>query len=142
MKLLHEEHWSQQKIADFLDVSQSSVSHWFGNESDDPVHGLNDKPHQGADPKIPEEKLELALAMIFELTPAAFGYKDSRWTVDKITRAFRELTGIEYHPSRMRVLLHQYGYSPQKPTQRATQRNEEAIKEWKENKWPDIKKSL
>ena len=140
IKLLNEEHWSQQKIADFLEVSQSSISHWFGYVSDDPVHGLDDKPHPGAEPKIPEKKLELALAMIFDLTPAAFGYNDDRWTVDRITRAFKELTGIEYHPSRMRVLLHQYGYSPQKPALRATQRNEEAIREWEESKWPDIKK--
>ncbi|MGF1761646.1 winged helix-turn-helix domain-containing protein [Photobacterium sagamiensis] len=140
IKLLNDEHWTQQKIADFLEVSQSSISHWFGDVSDDPVHGLNDKSHPGAEPKIPDKKLELALAMIFDLTPAAFGYNEDRWTVDRITRAFKELTGTEYHPSRMRILLHQYGYSPQKPALRATQRNEEAIREWEKNTWPNIKK--
>lgn len=141
IKLLSEEGWSQQKIADFLDIFQLAVSHWATQVCNDPAHGLNDKPHPGAQPKLSEEKLMASLAMLFELGPVAFGYNDERWNVKRITQAVKELTGVGYHPSRIRVLLHEYGYSPQRPALIASQRDENAIQEWAQNEWPEIKKA-
>jgi transposase len=37
-------------------------------------------------------------------------------------------------------ILKQYGWSRQKPSQRAQQRDEEAIRHWKEERWPALKK--
>src|SRR5438094_7359904 len=37
-------------------------------------------------------------------------------------------------------LLREAGWSRQQPIERATQRNEEAIKQWSEERWPEIKK--
>jgi len=41
----------------------------------------------------------------------------------------------------MSRLLREAGWSWQQPIERATQRNEEALKEWSLERWPAIKKS-
>ncbi|WP_244422480.1 winged helix-turn-helix domain-containing protein [Ktedonobacter racemifer] len=38
-------------------------------------------------------------------------------------------------------LLQEAGWSVQQPIERATQRNEEAIRTWYEERWPAIKKT-
>jgi hypothetical protein len=48
--------------------------------------------------------------------------------------------GVEYGQSGGWELLRSLGFSPQKPGKRATQRNEEAIVEWKRKTWPGLNK--
>ena len=49
--------------------------------------------------------------------------------------------GVRYHRDHVGRLMREAGWSRQKPVERASQRNEEAIKKWSEERWPDIKKS-
>jgi transposase len=49
--------------------------------------------------------------------------------------------GVRYHPDHVSRLLRQAGWSVQRPIQRATQRDEEAIRRWQEERWPAIKKN-
>ncbi len=44
------------------------------------------------------------------------------------------------HPAHLSRLLRAIGWSPQKPMQRATQRNEAAIATWYTERWPALKK--
>jgi len=46
-----------------------------------------------------------------------------------------------YHPAHVSRLLKAIKYSVQQPIERATQRDEQAIKTWKEERWPALKKS-
>ena len=48
--------------------------------------------------------------------------------------------GISYHPDHLGRILHDLGFSPQKPQQRARERDEEAIARWRKQDWPRIKK--
>ena len=48
--------------------------------------------------------------------------------------------GVSYHPAHVSRLLREAGLSLQKPARRANQRDEEAIKRWKEERWPSLKK--
>ncbi|MDP6519113.1 MAG: winged helix-turn-helix domain-containing protein [Planctomycetota bacterium] len=48
--------------------------------------------------------------------------------------------GVRYHPAHVSRLLRTLGWSPQKPIQRATQRDEAAIATWYAERWPAIKK--
>ena len=49
--------------------------------------------------------------------------------------------GIRYHRDHVGKLMREAGWSRQKPVERASQRNEEAIKQWSDERWPDIKKA-
>ncbi len=48
--------------------------------------------------------------------------------------------GVSYHPAHVSRLVRELGLSLQKPMRRANQRDEEAIKRWKEERWPSLKK--
>ena len=49
--------------------------------------------------------------------------------------------GLSYHPAHVSRLVRALGISfLQKPMRRANQRDEEAIRRWKEERWPELKK--
>jgi hypothetical protein len=49
--------------------------------------------------------------------------------------------GVTYHPAHMSRLLKGINYSVQQPIERASQRDEATIATWKEQRWPQLKKS-
>ena len=49
--------------------------------------------------------------------------------------------GVSYHPAHVSRLLKRIKYSVQQPIERASQRDEQAIKAWKEERWPALKKA-
>jgi hypothetical protein len=48
--------------------------------------------------------------------------------------------GVSYHKSHVARLLKELKWTPQQPVERATQRNEEAIADWRKQVWSDMKK--
>jgi hypothetical protein len=48
--------------------------------------------------------------------------------------------GVSYHPAHVSRLLKRVRLSLQKPSRRANQRDEEAIENWKKQRWPQLKK--
>ena len=85
----------------------------------------------GAIPRLsPEQKAQLPglLAQGAE----AFGFRGDIWTQPRVTELIRRQFQVSYHPSQVGRLLKERGWSRQKPARRAAQRNEEAIRLWKE----------
>ena len=50
------------------------------------------------------------------------------------------LFGVVFHPEYVPRLLHQMGWSAQKPERRARERDERAIARWRRVEWPRLKK--
>jgi hypothetical protein len=48
--------------------------------------------------------------------------------------------GVSYHKSHVARLLKELNWTPQQPVERATQRNEEDIANWRKQVWSDMKK--
>jgi Winged helix-turn helix len=63
------------------------------------------------------------------------------WTASRVAVVIEQTFGVRYHRDHVGRLLREAGWSRQQPIERATQRNEEALKEWSEQRWPAIKKS-
>jgi transposase len=57
-----------------------------------------------------------------------------------VAHLIRQQFGVHYHTGHVWKLLVRLGWSCQRPTGRALQRNEEQIREWKRKTWPAIKK--
>ena len=73
--------------------------------------------------------------------PVVWGYENELWTLPRVTEVIRNITGIRYHPGHVWRLLQQLGWSRQKPTTRARERDEEAIDRWVHETWPAVKKT-
>ncbi|MBO9370776.1 MAG: winged helix-turn-helix domain-containing protein [Chloroflexi bacterium] len=63
------------------------------------------------------------------------------WTLRRVAQVIEREFGVRYHPGRVWYLLRGMGWSPQKPQRRARERDEEAIRTWRTQKWEEVKKS-
>jgi transposase len=57
-----------------------------------------------------------------------------------VTKVIEEEFGVRYHPGHVARLLKELGWTPQVPITRAIQRDEEAIRRWREHDWPQLKR--
>ena len=71
----------------------------------------------------------------------AHGFRGDVWTASRVAEVIHRTFGVCYHRDHMGRLLREAGWSRQQPIERATQRDEAAIKRWYEERWPPSKKS-
>jgi transposase len=71
----------------------------------------------------------------------AWGYRTELWTTTRIAEVIRRSFGVRYHRDHVGRLMHQLGWSPQKPERRARERNEKRIERWVAEQWPRVKKT-
>jgi transposase len=136
---LHQKGWKQQAIAEALGVTQGAISQWLKRVKEGGVAGLRHRPPPGAAPRLSPEQRGQLLALLSQGTEA-FGFQGEVWTQPRVATLIRDRFGVSYDPSQVGRILKASGWSSQKPTHRATQRNETAIRQWKEERWPQIKK--
>ncbi len=55
--------------------------------------------------------------------PAALGYETALWTSVRVADLIERETGVRYHPGHVWKILRQLGWSCQRPTSRALERN-------------------
>jgi transposase len=136
---LHQKGWKQQDIAEALGVTQGAVSQWLKRVKEGGVAGLRHRPSPGATPRLSPEQQGQLLELLAQ-GAESFGFPGDVWTQPRVAALIRDRFGVSYHPSQVGRILKACGWSRQKPVHRATQRNEEAIRQWKEEYWPQIKK--
>lgn len=69
-----------------------------------------------------------------------WGYAPDGWTGPLVRDMIQRLFGVDYHPHYVPRLLRKLGWSPQKPEQRARERDEKAIAHWRRVDWTRLKK--
>jgi transposase len=136
---LHQKGWKQQAIAEALGGTQGAVSQWLKRVKEGGVAGLRHRPPPGAAPRLSPEQRGQLLALLSQ-GAEAFGFQGEVWTQPRVATLIRDQFGVSYDPSQVGRILKASGWSSQKPTHRATQRNETAIWQWQEERWPQIKK--
>jgi transposase len=81
------------------------------------------------------------LVAILEQGARATGFPTEQWTQARVRQVIQREFGVVYHRNYISRLLHQLGWSVQKPEPRALERDEELIRAWLKQDWPRIKKS-
>ena len=137
---LKEQGWSQQQIAEALGVSKGAVSQWMKRARDGGgPQALKRQPAPGARPRLSEDE-RARVPELLERGAEAHGFRGELWTCERVAIVIRREFGVSYHPAHVSRLLKALMQSLQKPKRRAEQRDEEAIDNWKEEKWPSLKK--
>lgn len=80
------------------------------------------------------------LATILKAGAVAAGMPTEVWTLPRVAKVIRNEFGVGYHPGHVSKVLAAMGFSCQRPSRRAIERDEEKIRHWKRHKWPVIKK--
>jgi transposase len=137
------EHFQERKplreIASLFGVSLTSVKRWKRTWKVEGVEGLAAKPHPGPEPKL-SEKQRQALTKILLRGPTAAGYRTDLWTCARVSEMVGKEFGVSYHPAHMGRVLHDLGFSPQKPRRVAREQDPDAVQQWRKQDWPEIKK--
>jgi transposase len=126
-------------VARAVSAAPSSVLRWQQAYQRHGRKGLRAKPIPGRPPHLSRVQKEQLVPVLLD-GPLAAGFKTDLWTLKRIAKIIKRLFGITYHPSHVWKILHELGWSCQKPEWRATQRDEKAIAHWKRYIWPKIKK--
>lgn len=139
MELL-EQGWTQQRIAEAYGVDQSTVSHWKGLYDEHGESGLRIKTYPGKQPRLDDSQKE-QLKTYLDQGAQAQGFTGNFWTQKRVSRLIKEKFSVELKPRSCGDLLKALGYSLKKAQLKSYQQNPEKVREWKEEKIPEIKKS-
>jgi transposase len=138
VKLL-EQDLSLHEIARRVGCHASSVLRWRNALGSGGADALKAKPAPGRPPKL-TSKEKAKLVKLLAQGAMAHGYRTELWTTQRIATLIEHRVGVRYHRNHVGKLLHQLGWSHQKPQRRAVERDEAAIAEWKDKVWPAVKK--
>ena len=128
------------EVARRVGVDRRSVRRWKRAARRRGQAGVRAIPAPGRPPKLgPEHKRRLE-ALLLEGAQAA-GFHTDLWTCPRVAELIERRFGVHYHVDHVGRLLHELNWSPQKPTRRALERDEKAIRRWVHEDWPRVKKT-
>ena len=131
--------WKQRDIAAALGVTEGAVSQWLARARAGGAAALRRRPSPGAPPKLPRARLAQLPALLAR-GAAAYGFRGDVWTCPRVAAVIETHFGVRYSAAHVGRLLRQLDWSPQRPIQRATQRDDAAIRRWWKERWPALKK--
>lgn len=132
---------SQADVSRITGVSRQSVSRWASKLEEEGLRGLRRAPSAGRRSRLDSKQLE-QLSRLLKAGPEAAGFPTGLWTLPRVAQLIEQRFGVAYGTTRVWQLLRQLGFTPQRPTGRARERDEERIEAWKRKRWPQVKKTL
>lgn len=130
--------WVQRDIAAALGASEVSVSRWLRRAREGGPAALLGRVAPGPAPKLAASDLARIPEFLWH-GPEAYGFRGRVWTRTRVARVIEEELGVRYHPGHVSRLLDELGWSPQRLIVRALQRDESAIRWWRDITWPDLR---
>ncbi|MEM6421477.1 MAG: IS630 family transposase [Pseudomonadota bacterium] len=124
-------------IAPILGVHVQTVRLWRREYDAGGLKALAAKPHPGPACRLDDRQKQKLIEMLGS-PPAGYGYDAILWTTALIARLIEDRFDVHYHHDHVGVILHQLGYSYQRPAMRAKERDEAKIEAWRRERWPEI----
>ena len=137
--VLNMEGRSSPEVAELLKSPRSAVCLWLSSYEGHGIEGILEGQRSGRPRELTSQQLTL-LADIVESGPLAYGFLSGVWTSPMIARVIHEEFGVEYHPGHVRKILHQLGFSVQRPKRTLARADEAQRSRWKRYTYPNIKK--
>lgn len=131
--------WKVGQIAAALGVTHGAVSQWLARARQGGEAALHDRKRPGRAPRLTPEQQAKAPALLAQ-GAEAWGFHGDRWTRERVAEMLRRQFGVRYHPAHVSRLLAGWGFSLQRPQRRAIQRDEAAIRQWRQERFPALEK--
>jgi transposase len=127
------------EVLEIFGVSESSVKRWRRAVEKGGLDALKAKPHPGRKPRL-NAKQKRQLVEILLAGPRKAGYHNELWTCRRVADVVAKRFGVTYHPDYLGRMLHDLGWTCQKPEQRAREADDTAMARWRKRDWPRIKR--
>ena len=128
------------EMAKKLDVTQSAVTKWLAAYVERGFDGLTPTKPPGPQSRLSPEQLE-DVGQVIEEGPEAGGFACGVWTARMVAELIRNRFGVEYSWKYIPELLHQLGFSVQRPRKKLSRADHEAQEFWLRETFPKLKKS-
>jgi len=130
---------NQSEIARRLSVARQTVARWTHEHREGGPKALRKAGRAGRKPLLSNKDRERLEKLLMQ-GPEALGYETPLWTCPRVAHLIEEEFGVHYHEGHVWKVLVSLGWTPQRPTGKARERNEEQIRSWRKKTWPAIKK--
>lgn len=123
-----------------LGFSRACIYNWLARYRAGGWHALRSGKGSGRPKKLTGAQIAWIYKTIRDKDPLQLKFSFALWTRFMIARLIRKEFNIKISETSVGRLLHQLGFSCQKPLYRAYQQDPEAVTSWKETVFPQIKK--
>lgn len=127
------------EIAQAVGVARQTVYTWKALFDEGGIDALRAVPSRGRPAKLDEDQLA-GLRRALVQSPTEHGFGTELWTLRRVGALVERLYGVKYGQTQIWRILGALGFSPQKPERRAIERNEDAVRHWRQHTWPRLKK--
>lgn len=131
---------SPELVINALGFSRACIYNWLARYRAGGWHALKAGKGTGRPKKLSGSQIAWLYRTIRDKDPLQLKFPFALWTRSMIATTLDKKFGIKLSQWSVGRLLHQLGFSCQKPLYRAYQQNPEAVAQWKEEIYPKIKK--
>jgi transposase len=138
---LLDEGFSLNEVGRMLGSAPSSVMRWRDAHNSGGEEALRVRFSPGRPRALTNRQRKKVVKLLLK-GAMANGFSTELWTTRRVASLIEQHCEVQFHRSHVARLLHEMGFSCQKPERRALERDEEKIEEWKRKRWPQVKKTL
>ncbi|HLK12793.1 MAG TPA: winged helix-turn-helix domain-containing protein [Candidatus Binatia bacterium] len=122
-------------------MQRQSVKRWATQLAAGGRAALKHPGRAGRKPRLSERDRRTIIAGL-QRGPEGLGFATSLWTAERVAQLIDQTCHVRYHPGHVWRILKQLGWSCQRTTGRALERDETAIARWKRHRWPALTQTL
>lgn len=137
---LLDEGYSLNEVGRLIGSAPSSVMRWRDARERGGEAALKVRLAAGRPASLTDAQRRLIVRRLLKGARAA-GFGTELWTSARVAQLIHQHCRVHFHRSHVARLLHELGFSCQKPERRALERDEAKIEEWKRMRWPQVKKT-
>jgi len=131
---------TQAEVARRLKVSRAAAHYWHTAWAKQGTDGLSSKRGVfGRTPRLTPANIKKVRTAILA-GPRKAGFTTDLWTLARIASVIKKKTNVVYHPNHVWRVIRSLGFTAQMPEAKPKERDERAIKYWRQRVWPQIKK--
>lgn len=127
------------EVAEAVGVARQTVYTWKALLDEGGIDALRAVPDPGRPAKLDEAQLAQVRAALLQ-SPTEHGFGTELWTLKRVGTLIERMHGVRFGQTQVWRILGSLGFSPQKPEKQAIERDEDAVRYWKQRTWPRLKK--
>ncbi|WP_141594699.1 MULTISPECIES: winged helix-turn-helix domain-containing protein [unclassified Myxococcus] len=131
----------QVRVAREFGVSEAAVSKWAARLRSGGLRALRARRHPGRRSRLTPTQWQ-QVASTLRAGALVAGFPTERWTLRRVANVIQRRYGVRYHPNYLGGPLRRLGFSPQRPTTQARERDDALVQAWLRRDWPLIKRGL
>jgi len=131
---------SPETVIKTLGFARACIYNWLARYRAGGWQALRTGNRSGRPKKLTGPQIRWIYRTIRDKDPRQLKFSFALWTRSIIVALIKRQFGVKLSSTSVGRLLHQLGFSCQKPLYRAYQRDSELVKQWKEQVFPEIQK--